>query len=124
MELEDKIKQLEEQFKGLPKVLIKRTLCGDDINEDLTKAMDRLREFQQMKTSLSHNLTATPVTEELRGSLNVTPAEELDRNAVVKNCIIEGRKSRGDSYIKTRQGFSSEILKRTTERSQDPVLWA
>ena len=101
MELEDKIKQLEEQFKGLPKVLIKRTLCGDDINEDLTKAMDRLREFQQMKTSLSHNPTATPVTEESRGSLNVTPpAEELDRNAVVKNCIIGGRKSRRDSYIK------------------------
>ena len=38
MELEDKIKKLEEQFKGLPKVLIKRTLCGDDVNEDITKA--------------------------------------------------------------------------------------
>lgn len=62
MELEDKIKKLEEQFKGLPKVLIKRTLCGDDVNEDITKATDRLREFQQMKNSLFYNpMAVTPV---------------------------------------------------------------
>lgn len=98
MELEDKIKKLEEQFKGLPKVLIKRTLCGDDVNEDITKATDRLREFQQMKNSLFYNpMAVTPVTEELRGDLYVTPAEELDRNSMAKNCIEEGKDQRGSS---------------------------
>ena len=87
MELEDKIKKLEEQFKGLPKVLIKRTLCGDDVNEDITKATDRLREFQQMKNPLA----ATLVKEELRGSLNAPPVEELDINSVKKSCILEGK---------------------------------
>ena len=89
MELEDKIKKLEEQFKGLPKVLIKRTLCGDDVNEDITKATDRLREFQQMKNPMA----ATPVREELRGSLYVPPAEELDVNSVhaTKSCVVEGK---------------------------------
>ena len=86
MELEDKIKVLKEQFKDLPKVLIKRTLCGDDVNEDITKATDRLREFQQMKNS-----AASPVREELRGSLYIPPAEELDRTSVGKSCIVEGK---------------------------------
>lgn len=88
MEFEDKIKKLEEQFKGLPKVLIKRTLCGDDVNEDITKATDRLREFQQMKNPL----TATLVKEELRGTSYVPPTEELDLvNSVTKSCIVEGK---------------------------------
>ena len=118
MELEDKIKKLEEQFKGLPKVLIKRALCGDDVNEDISKAMDRLREFQQIKNPMA----ATPVKEELRGSLYVPPAEELDINSVTKSCIVEG-KDPGDSYLK-RQGFSSELLKRRPHRYQYSVLWA
>ena len=67
MELEDKIKTLEEQFKGLSKVLIKRTLCVDDVNENITKATDRLREFQQIKNPMA----ATPVKEELKGNLYV-----------------------------------------------------
>ena len=92
MELEDKLKKLEEQFKGLPKVLIKRTLCGDDVNEDITKATDRLREFQQMKNGLFYNpVEATPVTEESIESLHDTPAEKLDRNSVAKNCIVDGK---------------------------------
>ena len=103
MELEDKIKKLEEQFKGLPKVLIKRTLCGDDVNEDITKATDRLRVFQQMKDSVLHNpMAATPVKEELRGSLYVPPAEELDRTSVTKSCIVEGKKTGGLLYKKGR----------------------
>ena len=105
MELEDKIKKLEEQFKGLPKVLIKRTLCGDDINEDITKATDRLLEFQQMNSSLFCNpVAATPITEESIGSLNVTPADELVRNSMAKNCIVEGKEPRGDSCTK-KTGF-------------------
>jgi len=90
MELEDKIKKLEEQFKGLPKVLIKKTLCGDDVNEDITKAANRLREFQQINNSLFYNpMVATPVTEELKGSSYVSAAEELDKNS--KNCTVEGK---------------------------------
>jgi len=105
MELEDKIKKLEEQFKGLPKVLIKRTLCGDDVNEDISKATDRLQEFQQMKSSLFFNpMAATPVTEELKGSLCVTPAEEFDRNSVAKNCIVEGKDPGGNFHIKNKTG--------------------
>ena len=100
MELEDKIKKLKEQFKGLPKVLIKKTLCGDDVDGDIAKAADWLREFQQMNNSFFYNPTAaTTVTEELKGSLNISTAEELDKNSVSPNCIVEGKNPGGKSHI-------------------------
>ena len=106
MELEDKIKKLEEQFKGLPKVLIKKTLCGDDVNGDITKATDRLREFQQMKNSLFHNpMAVTSATEEF--------VEELDRNSVAKNCIEEGKDRSGSSPHK----FGKRSLRSPSSRS-------
>ena len=44
------IKKLQEEFSMLPKVLIKKTLCGDDVNGDLVKARQRLQEFKQIHT--------------------------------------------------------------------------
>ena len=46
-ELEEKLKQLQEEF-SLPKVLLKKTLCGDDVNGDLVKARQRLQESKQI----------------------------------------------------------------------------
>ena len=48
-ELEEKLKKLEEVFCCLPKVLIKRILCGDDAKGDLEIASQRLQEFQDME---------------------------------------------------------------------------
>ena len=52
MELEEKVKKLQKEFSSLPKILIKRTLCGDDINGDLAKARQRLQEFTQINNPL------------------------------------------------------------------------
>jgi len=45
MELEDKIKMLKEEFNTLPRVLIKKTLCDDAVDGDVTRAKERLMEF-------------------------------------------------------------------------------
>ena len=37
-ELEEKIKKLKEEFPRSPRVLIKKTLCSDDVQCDLVKA--------------------------------------------------------------------------------------
>ena len=46
MELEEKIKMLKEEFSSLPRVLIKKTLCDDAVDGDVTKAKQRLTEFK------------------------------------------------------------------------------
>ena len=46
MELEEKIKMLKEEFSSLPRVLIKKTLCDDAVDGDVTKAKQRLMEFK------------------------------------------------------------------------------
>ena len=47
-EFEEKIKKLKEEFPRSPRVLIKKTLCSDDVQCDLVKAKRRLQEFSQM----------------------------------------------------------------------------
>ena len=47
-ELEDKIKKLQAEFPRSPRVLIKKTLCSDDVQCDLVKAKKRLQEFSQI----------------------------------------------------------------------------
>ena len=47
-ELEEKIKKLQEEFPRSPRVLIKKTLCSDDVQCDLVKAKRRLQEFSQI----------------------------------------------------------------------------
>ena len=46
MELEEKIKTLKGEFSSLPRVLIKKTLCDDAVDGDVTKAKQRLMEFK------------------------------------------------------------------------------
>ena len=46
MELEEKIKMLKEEFSSLPKVLIKKTLCDDAVDGDVTRAKQRLMGFK------------------------------------------------------------------------------
>ena len=62
MELEEKVKKLEEEFQGLSKLLIKRTLCGDDVNEDLTEARQKLQKFTK-SPFLSNPMAATGAKE-------------------------------------------------------------
>lgn len=45
MELDDKIRMLKEEFSSLPRVLIKKTLCDDAVDGDVTRAKQRLMEF-------------------------------------------------------------------------------
>ena len=47
-ELEDKIRKLQEEFPRSPRVLIKKTLCSDDVQCDFVKAKKRLQEFSQI----------------------------------------------------------------------------
>ena len=47
-EFEEKIKKLKEEFPRSPRVLIKKTLCSDDVQCDLVKAKKRLQEFSQI----------------------------------------------------------------------------
>ena len=75
-ELEEKIKKLKEEFSSLPKLLIKRTLCGEDVDGDLTKARQRLQEFSQLKDpgDCSKNPMGTElVTGKLNRELNNSP---------------------------------------------------
>ena len=82
MELEEKVKQLQQEF-SLPKVLIKKTLCGDEINGDLVKAKQRLQEFKQINNRSDSPLKSPvvctkPLTGMFEGSLHDSPAEESD----------------------------------------------
>ena len=47
-ELEEKIRKLQKEFPRSPRVLIKKTLCSDDVQCDLVKAKKRLQEFSQI----------------------------------------------------------------------------
>ena len=82
MELEEKVKQLQQEF-CLPKVLIKTTLCGDGINGDLAKAKQRLQEFKQINNRSDPPLKSPmvcnkPLTGMLEGSLHDSPVEVSD----------------------------------------------
>ena len=61
-ELEEKLKQLQEEF-SLPKVLLKKTLCGDDVNGDLVKAKERLQEFKQIDNPFVLKITSPMANE-------------------------------------------------------------
>ena len=54
MELEEKIKMLKEEFSSLPRVLIKKTLCDDGVDGELTKAKQRLMEFKPQLKGREH----------------------------------------------------------------------
>ena len=49
VKLEEKLNRLEKEF-GLPRVLIKTVLCRSDIEGDLNKAMQQLKEFKVSAT--------------------------------------------------------------------------
>ena len=57
MELEEKIKMLKEEFSSLPRVLIKKTLCDDAVDGDVTKAKQRLMEFKHPSKDREHCFT-------------------------------------------------------------------
>ena len=61
MELEEKVNKLKEEIQGLPKLLIKVTLCNDDVNEDLQAAYRCLPKFDQTKNPFVVNPVTAPV---------------------------------------------------------------
>ena len=82
MELEEKVKKLQEEFKSLPKLLIKKTLCSDDVNGDLVKASQRLQEFAQINNSSLNNPVATkPMVGVLSEGLHDSSQGESDNMA-------------------------------------------
>ena len=58
-ELEEKIRKLQEEFPRSPRVLIKKTLCSDDVQCDLVKAKKRLQEFSQIDDTSFKSPVAT-----------------------------------------------------------------
>ena len=75
-DLEEKLRTLKEEFSSLPKVLIKKTLCGDDVDGDLTKARQRLQEFKQLKDPgdrFKNSMAAELVTGKLNLDMNNSP---------------------------------------------------
>ena len=51
-ELEENLKKLKEMFSWLPKVLIKQTLCADDVKGDLEIARQRLQKHRDIENPL------------------------------------------------------------------------
>ena len=101
MDLAGKIKALEEEFKDVPKVLIRRILCGDGVNLDLAKAMDQLRKLSQMHNAfLNNEVIANSVTEKLRMDLDVPLAVGRNRSAL-NSWIETGRPHRSGIFIET-----------------------
>ena len=71
-ELEEKLKQLQEEFSSMPKVLLKKTLCDDDVNCDLVKARQRLQEFKQIDNpflKITSPFANGPVTDNSKRSI-------------------------------------------------------
>ena len=83
--MEEKVKKLAEEFSPLPKLLTKKTLCGDDVNGDLVKASQRLQEFTQINNPLpkSPMVVQSVADSSKAGKLQDSPA------AVAWNCSEE-----------------------------------
>ena len=95
MKLEEKVKKFQEEFKSLPKLLIKKTVCGDDVNGDLVKASQRLQEFTQIdNSSLKSPMAAKHVSRSSKaGNLEDFPA------AMAWNSSEEQNWSRGGKML-------------------------
>ena len=84
MELEEKVKKLVKEFPGLSKLLIKRTLCDDDVREDLTKARQKLQKFT--KGPFLINPAAAADDKELEGNRYIP---HLDGLSNIRNTLCE-----------------------------------
>ena len=97
MELEEKVKTLETEFQGLSKLLIKRTLCGDDVNEDLTEARQKLQKFT--KTPFLSSPMAATGAKEFGGSRCCPRVDSVSKinswseegTQLTSKCCIPGR---------------------------------
>ena len=93
MELQEKVKKLQEEFSSLPKVLIRKTLCDDDVNGDLAKARQRLQEFRQINDPLlrSQPVAAKPLTRSSKGDLEDSQVVMNWIRSEKQNQISEGK---------------------------------
>ena len=99
MELEEKVRILKEQFSSLPRILIKKTLCSDDINEDLDKCKQRLQEFNKQiiisnpspRSTLAGTSTGLHDPSQ-EGCVSRDKAEDLSENAL-DNRNVKGKHS-------------------------------
>ena len=93
VELEQKVKKLQEDFSSLPKILIKRTLCGDDINGDLAKARQHLQKFTQVDNPLLKSpVAAKHVTRCSKGKdLDDSSAVMTQNHSEEQNWSTEGK---------------------------------
>ena len=84
MELEEKIEKLKKEFRSLPKIVIKNTLRGDDVDGDITKARQRLQEFNQKLNDsgpIKNPMRAELVAGKLSRNLNSSPLFRPDNKA-------------------------------------------
>lgn len=79
MELEDKVKELKDEFQGLPGPLFRAILCNNKVNGDLTAAVRCLQQFEPEKNTRMRNLPATAADKELKKELSCTPLDGLSQ---------------------------------------------
>ena len=106
-ELEEKLKKLEEVFCCLPKVLIKRILCRDDVKGDMEIASQRLQEFQDMENP--EDLFKAPMTPNIQLPKNLQGAEEISKRPVV-NLTQKSvpRKATGVEWVRLNSKFKGK----------------
>ena len=128
-ELEEKLKTLEEVFSFVPRVLIKRVLCRDDVNGDLNLASQRLQEFQDMKNP--HDLFKTP-TSNPPTAWGPPPAQSESENKGSEKCESQGsqkkrgrrggrRKKNNENQNKTQQEQGERTLRNSFDSYEPNV---
>ena len=106
--LEEKLKTLEEVFSCVPRVLIKRVLCRDDVNGDLNLASQRLQEFQYMENPLDLFKTPTSNPPTAWGPPPVWPESE---NKGSEKCESQGsqKRRRRGGFVQEHEDFQEFI---------------
>ena len=118
--LEEKLKKLEEVFSCVPRVLIKRVLCRDDVNGDLNLASQRLQEFQDMENprDLFKTPTSNPPT-----AWGPSPERPQSENKGGEKCESQGyQKKRRRGRRGGRRKKNNENQNKTQEEQGERTL--
>ena len=117
--LEEKLKKLEEVFSCVPRVLIKRVLCRDDVNGDLNLASQRLQEFQDMENP--HDLFKTP-TSNPPTAWGPPPAQLKSANKGSEKCESQGSQKKRRRRGGRRKKNNWENQNKTQEEQGERTL--
>ena len=117
--LEEKLKTLEEVFSCVPRVLIKRVLCRDDVNGDLNLASQRLQEFQDMENP--RDLFKTP-TSNSPTAWGPSPERPQSENKGGEKCESQGSQKKRSRRGGRRKKNNWENQNKTQEEQGERTL--